>query len=168
MAVLFPRGGLSAVLAPPLVLLIGSVWAASSIRSDVAGRIGIGLTCFVGAYLATLAVVGTQAMSGREGGGEMLLYFAGALAATYGVAAAIFLLPILGSGPRAYAAGVGGFMVGGLLAALPAAIAVTAGRFNFFSAPLFILAPMFVGVASLAEWGSSPDQPGRYNRATRP
>jgi hypothetical protein len=168
MGMLFPRGGLSAVFAPPLVLIIGSVWAAGSIRSDRASRIGVGLTCSIGAYFAMLGVVGTQGMSGREGGGEVLVYFAAVFAASYGIAAVIFMLPILRVSPRAYAIGVGGFVAGGLLSTLPAAMALSAGVFNFFTAPLLVVAPMFVGVASLAEWGDSADSDGRYNRRTRP
>jgi hypothetical protein len=117
------------------------------------GRLGFGAAVMMGAFASFLALVSTQAMTGREN-------FLVALAVPFAMAnalAAFLGLQILPGRTKAFAYGVLGFGVGGAVSGVVAAMAMAVAihQFNFYTSLPLIPIPGVVG-GTAAAWALSP------------
>jgi hypothetical protein len=147
------HGGVLALVGPALAFFAGGFWAAGEMHLGLRGRFGFGAAVMMGAFGSFLALVSTQAMTGREN-------FLVALTVPFAVAntlAAFLGLQILPGRTRAFVYGVLGFGVGGAVSGVIAAMAMAIAihQFNFYTALPLIPIPGVVG-GTVATWALLP------------
>ena len=95
LAVTVPAGGVFALAGPPLAFFAGAFWAAGELQLGLRGRLGFGIAAAIAMFGSFLALVATQAMTGRE---NFFIALIVPFAIANAVGAALGLLVILPGG----------------------------------------------------------------------
>jgi len=155
-------GGVLALAAPPLAFFAGAFWAAGELRLGLRGRFGFGAAVTMGTFGSFLALVSTQAMTGRENVVVALtvpFLVANTLAAFLG-------LQFLRDRTKAFWYGVLGFAIGAALSGGIAAAAMETHQLNFYTSLPLIPIPGVLGGAATAWALNLPTSPTRASPMT--
>jgi len=145
------RGGVLALAGPPLAFFAGAFWAAGELQLGLRGRVGFGAAAAIAGFGSFLALVGTQAMTGRE---NFFIALTVPFAVASAVGAALGLLVILPRGARAFVYAVLGFAVGGIASGAIAAAAMGTHQLDSYTGLPLVAIPGIVGGAAAA-WAST-------------
>jgi hypothetical protein len=129
----------------------GAFWAAGELQLDLRGRFGFGAAVAIATFGSFLALVATQAMTGRE---NSFIALTVPFAVANGVGAALGLLVILPGGTRTFVYAVLGFAIGGIASGAIAAAAMETHQLNFFTGLPLVAIPGIVG-GTAAAWAST-------------
>ncbi len=146
LAAMAPRGGMLALYGPPLAFFASTFWAAGELRLGVLGRLGFGAAVAISTFSSSLALMATQGMTGRENFFVALTIPFLVVNSVSGLLGLLLVLPVR---PKAFAYGVVGFVAGGTVAGLIAAVAMETHQLNFYTAlPLVAIPGVVAGTAS--------------------
>ena len=139
-------GGVVALAAPPLAFFAGAFWAAGELRLGLRGRFGFGTAVSMGTFGSFLAMVSTQAMTGREN-------FVVAVTVPFLIAntlAAFLGLSFLPGRTKAFWYGVLGFAIGAALSGGIVAALMETHLLNLYTSLPLIPIPGILGGAATA------------------
>ncbi len=164
---LLGRGGCLALMAMPLSFFVAGTLAAWVLPVSLPVRVGFGVILAVGGFGSFLGLVATQAMTGRESGASIFLFFSVYFVGSYLVAIALGWFLVREIDSRALTAGVLGFCAGGVVAGAVAALimGMHPGAPFYWAVPMSL--PAAGGGAAIARWlelaeapASAPDERG--------
>ncbi len=153
------RGGCLALISIPLAFFVAGTLAAWVLRVSLPARVGFGVVLAVGGFGSFLGLVATQAMTGRESGASLFLFFSVFFVVSYLLAFALGWFLVREIGSRALTAGVLGFCVGGVAAGAVAVLIMSVHP----TAPFYWAVPMSLpaaaGGAAVSRWLEPAKEP---------
>ena len=153
-----PRGGLVALFGPLFVIAATMFWAAGALPLGVRGRTGFAIAAVITAFGSLLALVSTQAMTGRESGVALLVLVA-VLAGVSAFGGAVGMVIAIPAPSRAFTHTLFAFVWGGAASGLMALGFITFGSLSAFF--LFALLPLPTVVAGITAAATCRQEPVR-------